>query len=309
MNRRQRDRLHRAEPARTAPAAEFPALPSALEATGRAPDRHPTGTLSGGDRQAKGTPPAGHPPASRRRRRRWQPDAATAAPGEPPAGQSAPPASPDHAAASTPAAPAAASPVEPATAEPAGQPPLGAIDDREAALEADFAALLALRPAGGWSTIERRQVRALAERMSELAAINRQIEDDGLLVTGRGGRPAAHPLISVRKATELAIKRARTDLGLNISVGESRRQGRAQAAAGDEYGRRPDGSWLPLLAYALDRGEFLARPEHHDPAPERALHERLCQAGEIEIDGTPRHGGVLWRDQIRAGMNVAPRET
>jgi hypothetical protein len=297
MNRRQRDRLHRPTVARGPQAAEFPALPTALEATGPAPDRHPTGT-----------PPAGDHPPSRRRRRRWQPDAATAAPGEPPAGRPEPPASPEQAAASPPAAPPAGH-GEPATAAPAGQPAPDAMDDREAALEADYRGLLAMRPAGGWSAIERRQVRALAERMAELAAINRQIEDEGLTVPGRGGRPVAHPLISVRKATELAIKRARTDLGLNISVGESRRQGRAQAAAGDEYGRRPDGSWSPLLAYALDRDELLARPESHDYAPEQALYERLCHAGEIEVDGTPKRGGVLWLDQVKAGMNVATGET
>lgn len=311
MNRRQRDRLHRLTAARTAPVSQNPALPTALEATAPAPDRHPTGTLPGGDRQATGTPPAGDPPATvGRRRRRWT--------GEPPADRPRSASGPDQATASPAAAPGEPGASPPAAAPPAGhgepartaspgQPPPGAEDDREAALEADFAALLALRPAGGWSTIERRQVRALAERMAELAAINRQIEDDGLMVPGRGGRLAAHPLISVRKATELAIKRARTDLGLNISVGESRRQGRAQAAAGDEYGLMPDGSISAVLSFAMDFDQLLARPESHDLQAEEALHQKLFEAGELDAEGRPIEGGRVFAAVNRtAPMRQSP---
>ncbi|MCC8432108.1 P27 family phage terminase small subunit [Reyranella aquatilis] len=167
--------------------------------------------------------------------------------------------------------------------------------------------MLALRPAGGWSAIERRQVRALAERMAELRAINRTIEAEGLMVPGRGGRLAAHPLISVRKATELAIKRARTDLGLNISVGESRRQGRAQAAAGDEFGIMSDGSISAVLAFAMDPDCLLARPDGHTFEGEELLHARLCEAGELDTDGDPIEGGRVYAAANRAApMRQSP---
>lgn len=199
--------------------------------------------------------------------------------------------------------PATAAGPSPAPTLPA-EPPL----TREATIAADIEALLALRPTTGWTPLERREVEALAARMAERRDLNAYLDANGLTFTGRDGREITRPQVAHRKAAELAINRARAALGLNTSVGEARRQGRAQAAAGDQYGRRADDSWSPLLAYALDCGELLARPENHDYATEQALYERLCQAGEIEIDGTPKRGGVLWLDQIKAGMKVDPTE-
>jgi hypothetical protein len=281
MNRRQRYRGQRAEPARSPQAAEFPALPTALQAI-------PTPAGPGGDRPATPAPEQaapGDPPATGRRRRRWQPDA-------PPADRPRSASGPDQATTSPPAAPGEPPASTPAAA--AGQPAPDAPPDRETAVAADFAALLAHRRAGGWSDLERRQLRALAERMFELAAINRTLEAEGLTVPGRGGRPAAHPLLSVRKATELAIKRERTALGLNVAVGEARRQGRALAADGDEFGIAPDGGFTQLLAFALDPDALLARPEGHNYETEELLHHRLIEAGQADARGGLTPGGRLW---------------
>jgi hypothetical protein len=294
MNRRQRYRRQAAEAARSPQAAEFPALPTALQAT-------PTPAGPGGDRPATAAAdPAAtgdrQATAPQRRRRRWSappadrprsasgPDQATASP----------PAAPGEPPASTPAAASPAGQPAPATAAAAGQPAPDAMGDREQAVAADYAALLAHRRAGGWSDLERRQLLALAGRMFELRAINLQLEAEGLTVPGRAGRPAAHPLLSVRKATELAIKRERTALGLNVSIGEARRQGRALAADGDEFGIAPDGGFTQLLAFALDPDALLARPEGHDYEPEELLHHRLIEAGQADARGGLTPGGRLW---------------
>lgn len=168
-------------------------------------------------------------------------------------------------------------------------------------MHADTESLLALRTGTGWTPAERRELDALARRMAELREINRRLDSEGLIVVTMTGRVLNNPLAAARTAAERAIRRARTDLGLNVSIGEARRQGGRQAEAGGEYGQLGDGSWTPTLAFALDADELRARPEGHDFAAEQALYWKLCEAGEITPDGEPIPGGLLWRDMQRNG--------
>lgn len=294
MNRRQRYRRQAAEAARSPQAADFSALPSALDATAPAPDRHPTGTPPGGDRQATGTPPAGDRPATGRRRRRWHPDAATAAPGEPPAGQLEPPASPDQAAASTPAAAPPPGPPEAATAAPAAAPAPDAPADREALVRAEFQALLGHRAPGGWTPADERGLMRLARLMVDLSEVDRRLEDEGPLLMSRNGRPSANPLMRVRSNLEMSIRRARSQYRLTTTTSEAQRHGRHLAAAGNDLGLKPDGSLSMTLAFTLDPDELLARPPGHDFTAENDLHARLYEAGEVDLAGNPIEGGQIF---------------
>ncbi len=180
---------------------------------------------------------------------------------------------------------------------------------------AEYRAVLAMRPAGQFSSLEIGQVHDLIDRMREVREIARRLAHEGLTVLGPNGRTLANPLVVARQAAETSIRRARAELGLTVSIGEARRHGRRMAEGGDDLGLRPDGLPTPMRVYALDSHELLTRPVNHDYAAERDLRarlhsaEHLCQAGEIEIDGIPKRGGVLWLDQVKGGMKFESGET